>query len=433
MNSQNHRLFAAQLQGVVHSTIWVRWCIILSILLLGAVVTWTAVTPIDVCVNGQGFVSSNPKTHHANDQPSQPNATIAGQVDEVLVVEGRKVCQNDALIKLDMSAIQITIKRQTFVIDKLKKSIADQKQLIPRAHKVFETQMSEVRAERVRIKKEITNAEQQQASDLERAKAILEYAEVEFNRLRELHEKKAVPDADLCRARREFREAEALLAKAKISVNRSSLNVIDKKLERIQSTYELERRRMESKLSTHEKELEIANTVLEDLLQQQDQMIIRAPCDGTVTELDVHTGDWLTEGEVALIIAPACGFVFEAEVNDRDMKNLQEGQQAKIFLNASDPLDDGFIEGHVSYISLDASSNTNDEDQFNGRYRVQIQIPSTADGYGGNNAFPIKLGMRGTVTVKTGSTTWLKSLLGSIIDRTNQQTIANYNSLAAQD
>jgi HlyD family secretion protein len=109
----------------------------------------------------------------------------------------------------------------------------------------------------------------------------------------------------------------------------------------------------------------------EDQLARVD---IRAPQEGTVFQLSVHTvGGVIGPGETLMLIVPdSDSLTVEAKVNPQDIEQLQINQKTVLRFSAFNAATTPEISGYVSRISADISS-----DQRTGQtyYTIRISIP----------------------------------------------------------
>src|SRR5262249_34534798 len=109
----------------------------------------------------------------------------------------------------------------------------------------------------------------------------------------------------------------------------------------------------------------------EDQLQRVD---IRAPQDGTVFQLSVHTvGGVITPGETIMLIVPdADSLTVEARINPQEIEQVQLKHKAVLRFSAFNVRTTPEIDGYVSRISADISS-----DQRTGQtyYTIRISMP----------------------------------------------------------
>jgi HlyD family type I secretion membrane fusion protein len=111
----------------------------------------------------------------------------------------------------------------------------------------------------------------------------------------------------------------------------------------------------------------------EDQLKRVD---IRAPLDGTVFQMSVHTvGGVITTGEVLMLIVPqADALEVEVKVQPQDIDQIRLGQAASLRFTAFNQRTTPELNGEVSRISADVT-----EDQKTGvrYYTVRIAIPAS--------------------------------------------------------
>src|SRR5205814_4675364 len=127
----------------------------------------------------------------------------------------------------------------------------------------------------------------------------------------------------------------------------------------------------------------IAETALQILQIDQDiaaedqlkRIDIRSPQDGTVFQLAVHTvGGVITAGDPIMLIVPeADNLAVEAKVNPQDIDQLQLNQKAILRFSAFNMRTTPEIEGVVTRISADTSS-----DQRTGQSYYTIRIAMAA-------------------------------------------------------
>jgi HlyD family secretion protein len=109
----------------------------------------------------------------------------------------------------------------------------------------------------------------------------------------------------------------------------------------------------------------------EDQLKRID---IRAPQDGTVFQLAVHTvGGVVAAGDTIMLIVPnADNLIVEAKVNPQDIDQLQLGQKAMLRFSAFNQRTTPQIAGSVSRVSADT---TTDQRTGQSYYLVRVAMP----------------------------------------------------------
>src|SRR6266852_3670747 len=107
---------------------------------------------------------------------------------------------------------------------------------------------------------------------------------------------------------------------------------------------------------------------------QLKRIEIRAPQDGTVFQLAVHTvGGVVAPGDTIMLIVPhADNLIVEAKVNPQDIDQLQLGQKALLRFSAFNQRTTPEIVGAVSRISADTSTEQRTGQSF---YLVRVAMP----------------------------------------------------------
>ena len=107
---------------------------------------------------------------------------------------------------------------------------------------------------------------------------------------------------------------------------------------------------------------------------QLKRIEIRAPQDGTVFQLAVHTvGGVVAPGDTIMLIVPnADNLIVEAKVNPQDIDQLQLGQKALLRFSAFNQRTTPEIAGAVSRISADTSTEQRTGQSF---YLVRVAMP----------------------------------------------------------
>jgi hemolysin D len=146
--------------------------------------------------------------------------------------------------------------------------------------------------------------------------------------------------------------------------------------------------------------------------QRKELQSITTPVDGVVQQLAVHTlGGVVQPAQALMVIVPRDDHVeIEAQVLNRDIGFVREGQVATVKLEAFSFTRYGTIPGMVAAVSRDA---INDERQglvFSARVRVN-RSGILVDG----RDVALMAGMRATVEIKTGERRVIDFLLSPIM------------------
>ncbi|HMF01472.1 MAG TPA: HlyD family type I secretion periplasmic adaptor subunit, partial [Terriglobia bacterium] len=191
--------------------------------------------------------------------------------------------------------------------------------------------------------------------------------------VRELYKKSLVQINRLTQLEREATRLDGEQAQLLASVAQAKRKITEIELKIIQIDQDLssevakEMREIDAKIG----EFVERRVAAEDQLQRVD---IRAPQDGTVFQLSVHTvGGVIGPGETVMLIVPGGdSLMVEAKVNPQDIEQVQLHQKTVLRFSAFNLATTPEINGFVSRISADISS-----DQRTGQtyYTIRISIP----------------------------------------------------------
>jgi HlyD family secretion protein len=152
----------------------------------------------------------------------------------------------------------------------------------------------------------------------------------------------------------------------------------------------------------------------EDQLRRID---IRAPQNGVVHELTVHTvGGVISAGEPIMMIVPeADALEVETRVNPQDIDQVHFGQKAVLRFPAFNQRTTPEIDGAVSYVSADLSTDTHSGVTF---YKARVAIP--ADGLSRLGDVHLVPGMPVESFVQTTERTVISYLTKPLMDQVNR-------------
>ena len=148
---------------------------------------------------------------------------------------------------------------------------------------------------------------------------------------------------------------------------------------------------------------------------QLSRVDIRAPSDGIVNHLAVHTvGGVIAPGETLMEVVPTGdNLVVRAMVMPKDINNIAIGQNAKLVISAFDHNTTPEILGQVSYISADLTSDAQQQVSY---YDVRVALDdSTSD----ELALTFLPGMQAEVFISAGEKTLAQYLMDPLQTRLN--------------
>ena len=158
-------------------------------------------------------------------------------------------------------------------------------------------------------------------------------------------------------------------------------------------------------------ELQERETAAKRTLEQTE---LRAPVDGTITELRVHTaGGVIAPGEVLMELVPSSDrLVVEARVMPQDVDRVAVGLPASLKLHAFGAQVSTELDARVSYVSADAAADPRTEQTW---FTVRLDVaPEALDKIGSQNK--VVPGMQTDVFIRTGQRTFLGYLMQPLSD-----------------
>ncbi len=402
--------------------------------LIGGVGGWAGTTKLSgaLIAAGQIVVDSNVK------KVQHPTGGVIG---ELRVHDGDRVRVGDVVARLDPTVTQANLAIITKGLDELwarKARLAaerdganaivyppeltkrakqpDVAQIMDGERKLFELrrtsrlgQKAQLKQQSGQLQEEIVGLTGQQAAKRKEVELISR----ELEGVRELYKKNLVQLTRLTQLEREAARLEgeqaqlvAAVAQAKGKIAEIELKIIaiDQDLS---SEVAKEMREIDAKIG----EFVERRITAEDQLQRID---IRAPQDGTVFQLTVHTiGGVISPGEAMMLIVPDTdSLTVEAKVNPQDIEQVQLHQSAVLRFPAFNAATTPEINGEVSRISADITSDQRTGQSY---YLIRISIhPEELARLGSGKLVP---GMPVEAFIQTGERTVISYLFKPLRDQ----------------
>lgn len=285
-------------------------------------------------------------------------------------------------------------------------------QLMKTQQQIFEAKCKEQQAF-ISSQQEVIKSHQAQLRGIER---VLTGEREKLKNFEELYAQNIVPKFGhgmngLFEAQRTVLELETTRTRLKSAIAEARLKILQAK-ESIRSQIAAEYRDNHMHLLEFDQE----HRRLKDIV---DRTVIKAPVDGIVTGLEVHTiGGVVHPGAKLMDIVPESDeLIIEASVNPQDIESVFPGLEVKIQLNAYKARMVPRISGHVLSVSADVFHGS--QGQMEGGvppyYLVRIKVSEESIH---RLTLPITLtpGMPVTVFIVKGSRTFLQYLLSPIKD-----------------
>ena len=330
---------------------------------------------------------------------------VANGLDELTARAARLESERDGLNDIKMPAAFESRQSDPYVV----KVMEGERRLFAIRRSARAGQKEQLQERIVQLKEELKGLEAQQKAKGQEIDLI----DRELAGVSELWEKKLIQLTRLTALEREAARLGGERAQLIASIAQSRGKAAEINLQILQIDHDLasdvskELREVEGKIS----EFRERKVAAEDQLKRID---IRAPQDGFVHELGVHTiGGVVGAGEQMMLIVPSHdALAVEAKVAPQDIDRLVPGQAASLRFTAFDARTTPQVEGVVYRISADTTA---DERTGQTYYTARIGIPPSELAHLGD----VKLvpGMVVESFIKTGDRTVLSYLTKPLFDQ----------------
>lgn len=403
----------------------------------GLSIVWSSLAPLSSAVVAQGSVkvdSSRKKIQHPE----------GGVVKAILVKDGSTVKAGDVLVRLDETkagaaygvvkggrevalAAQARLEaerdeRSSIVFPKALTSQADEPQIAEilrsqesvfnarRASRIgevgiLERQIGALRSEIAGLQSQQRSKQEQAASvkaELDGLASLASQGMVEKTKIRTI-------ERDLTRLLGERDELASKVASANTAISEKELKKFQvKKAFHEEVVAELK------KVQAENFELIERESATRYTLEQTE---LRAPVDGTVTDLKIHTaGGVIGPGEVVMEVVPSSDrLIVEGKVLPPDIDRVALGQDVGVKLHAFNARTTPELKGTLSYVSADAVLDPRTEMSY-----FIVKVTVSADELKRLGDQKVQPGMQTDVFIITGERTFLGYLFRPLADSFNQ-------------
>lgn len=396
-------------------------------------ILWAALAEVDEIARGDGTVVSS--AHNKMIQHLE-----GGIVEQIMVKEGQTVQPNQPLIKIKNEKSTASFASNEFGSSALKAKLmrlraeshgggfssagasADMLPYVQNELNLYRTNISNLQAKISGLQEKLI----QNRQELSEAKSRRDHLKSSLNMINEevrmtgpMVEKGVRSKVDYLKLQREANEAEDAYQATSLSIPRleSVIQETARSIEEARYVFRSDAQTQYNEAAAQYNTLQADKTALSD---QVDRTTVRAPMEGIVQSLFVHTiGGVVKPGDDLIEIVPKGEkLVVEVKIKPSDIAFIYPGQRAVVKLSAYDFAVYGALEGKVTLISADTVSNRKEETY----YTVRIE---TDKGYFERNGKRLAIlpGMTLSADIITGRKSVLDYILKPIL-RTKQHMLS---------
>lgn len=404
---------------------WARRTALSLTLLLVVGLVWSIVGRLDIHANATGrlLVSSHSKVIQSLE---------AGEIQRIRVRDGQRVRSGDVLIDLnpvgveaELKELQEQLKYRHLEVSRLE-ALLTNKPLenfevpiyIPLPQKVLarehlESVWKEVLANLASIDGEMgVNVANQQArrADIKSLEKLSTNIQIRLQARKALAEHKLLPKIELLEQEKERLEIERSLSQqhADLAVLKAQYKSL---VERKESYLAKTQREYFDKLNSVHAEIAVMDQQLIKIREKQRLQRLRAPVDGVVQQLAVHTRGGVVQSAQQLMVIVPDDALLEAEVMvlNKDIGFVHSGQRVEIKVDSFPYTRYGTISGTVDHVSKDAVK----DEQLGLVFPTRIQL-SRAAIVVEDKEVPLQAGMSTTAEIRTGNRRIIEYLLSPL-------------------
>lgn len=403
----------------------IRWGYLIILLFFGGVIGWAAIAPLSTAAIAPGVVIMD--GYRKTVQHLE-----GGIVEKILVRDGDRVVTGQPLLELQRLATETEYKvlqsqriltatkesrlaaeytgsdEITFLdwlqaqthLPEIAKAIAGQQDIFVNRRNLLNTQKISLAAELAEAERELTSY-LSKAAALERQRDLIVKEIAEYERL---SKKGFVTRIQFFPLKRQSAEIDADISNNQAVIATSEQRIAQLKAKTAALVNEYTTEVAEQLRETRDQLVEIEH-LIGNAKNKLERTTIRAPVDGIVINLKVHTlGGVIQQGEGILDIVPINGEpVVEAHLDPKDRDMVKTGLDAQVRFSAFNQRAFQPIPGRVINVSADAVQGTDKQQSY---YLAKIQL--LEDPAKILNGAQIQPGMQADVLIVTGERTALE-------------------------
>lgn len=398
----------------------IRGGMLLLVLGFGGFMAWAIWAPLDEGVPAPGTVmveSSRKQVQH----PS------GGVVKEILVREAQTVRAGDVLLRMEdtqaRSAFDATQQTLFYLQAMEARLLAEQggrrevrfedellRETHPKALEHMEAQRRLFAARRNALAGQVAVVEESAAAAEAQAVGLEEqirFLRPQLEGMRDLAAEGYAPRNRQLELERQLADLQGNAVRARRSVAEAKLRMIQLRQDFL--------REVETQMADIKRERATSAERLRAQREDFERTLVRAPADGSVTGLAVHTvGGVIGSGQKLMEIVPAGeALILEAQVAPHMIDRVHAGLAADITLSAFVSAPDMVIGGRVISISADALPSTLPQEPP--YYLARIEV--TPEGLKKLGSLQLQPGMQASVVIKTGERSLMSYLMKPLMRR----------------
>jgi HlyD family secretion protein len=366
---------------------------------------------------------------------------IGGIVSSIAVTDGVHVNQGDILLRLDDTQVRTNFQVVSKQLEEIRARIArlsaerdgrddqtlsgktaskdaaaDSEQLFTSENTLFRARSDARRSQRELLRGRVTQLNDEIAGLDAQTKSKQTQSDLinqELQGVQQLWDKRLTPLTRLTSLQREAARLDGEKAQLVSSVAETRGKIAETQLQLVKLDQDFKADVMKDLREAQDKEAELSEKVV-SAKDQVDHIDLRAPVNGIVHELAVHTvGGVITPAEVVMVIVPEGDELqIDAHLPPDQIDQVHKGQDAQVRFPAFNQRTTPGITGIVSRVSADI---TKDQPNSPGYYTVRISLPGEQLAKIGDRQ--LISGMPAEAFIQTGSRTMVSYLFKPITEQ----------------
>ena len=385
------------------------------IALVIAAVAWACLGKVDIIATASGRIIPSGKVKLV--QPLE-----IGIVKAIHVTDGRRVSAGQVLIELDPTTnaadqrriasdllqAELDAARNTALISENPEAFVAPRDaddaLVDAARNQLVAELAQHRAKLDGLDRQTAGktAERNQAkATIAKLEAALPYIQERAQLYDKLRTNQYVSRVSVLQAEQALVEATNDLSITKYQLEGAEAAIAALRQARLEADAEFRHRALDDLAKARQKVAELQQEQVK-AAQRTGQQILRAPVDGTVEQLAVHTvGGVVTPAQVLLVLVPnGSKLEIEATLANRDVGFVEAGQEVEVKIEAFTYTRYGLLHGLVESVSRDALRSERDQSTTSERPSDSHGPTSNGDAAQGESSYIARVSLNDT-TIET--------------------------------